>query len=401
MPDTIAFISNYQHPSRDSIERAVREAFPEYRFQNVAVSDLVKNNRQWRLPNLYFLAKEYGFRLAKRDATVRDSYFRTGYLFRKLHAAMADIVQPERHVFTFQVQSLFDTSVPGVPHFVYTDHTHLSNLTYSFFNPRHLRPQCWLSLERMVYQNAARIFTRSHNITADLIRHYAMLPEKIACVYAGGNVPIASYYQVANENYANKRILFVGDDWERKGGPILAAAFQKVLRIHPDAHLTIVGANPQLNLPNCTVLGKLTLAELSAHFAQSSIFCLPTLLEPFGVAILEAMLHRLPVVATTIGAMPDMIQEGVTGHMVAPGDSQQLARTLSGMLQDPERCRRYGEAGYTLAISRYTWPEVGARIRAEILKFLRKPSLAVPRLRLQAALAADAIGQRFNSPRWG
>ena len=126
MPDTIAFISNYQHPSRDSIEWAVREAFPEYRFQNVSVSDLVKNNRQWRLPNLYFLAKEYGFRLAKRDVTVIDSYFRTGYLFRKLHAAMADIVQPERHVFTFQVQSLFDTSVPGVPHFVYTDHTHLS-----------------------------------------------------------------------------------------------------------------------------------------------------------------------------------------------------------------------------------------------------------------------------------
>ena len=124
-------------------------------------------------------------------------------------------------------------------------------------------------------------------------------------------------------------------------------------------------------------------------------------LEPFGVAILEAMLHRLPVVATTIGAMPDMNQEGVTGHMVAPGDSQQLARTLSSMLQDPERCRRYGEAGYTLAISRYTWPEVGARFRAEILKFLRKPSLAVPRLRLQAARAADAIGQRFNSPRWG
>jgi glycosyltransferase involved in cell wall biosynthesis len=372
--DSIAFISSYEHPSRDNIERTVSRAFPEYRLEHVRVFDLIKKHRHWHLPNLYHLAAEFGGKIATRDAGVRDSYFRTGYLFHRIREAMVKIIDPERHVFSFQVQSLYDTSVPGVPNFVYTDHTHLSNLAYSFFDPRKLRPPCWVSLETTIYQNAARIFTRSHNIAADLIKHYATSPDKIACVYAGANVPVASSYQAANDGYANKRILFVGGDWVRKGGPILAAAFEQVLRIHPDAHLTIAGTSPNLKLPNCLVLGKLSLTELSAHFAQAAIFCLPTRVEPFGVAILEAMLHKLPVVASELGAIPDMVQEGVTGHMVPPGDPRQLAQTLIDLLHNPDRCRRLGEAGYSLASARYTWPAVGARFRTEVVNFLESRS---------------------------
>jgi len=375
--DTIAFISAYEHPSRDSMERTVRDAFPEYRLEIINVIDLLKANRRWRLPNLYHLISEYGAKIAISDATVRDSYYRTSYLFHAIRNAMANVIDPARHVFSFQVQSLFDTSVPEVPHFIYTDHTHLSNLAYGFFDPRKLRPQRWLSLEKLCYHNAVRVFTRSHNITADLIKHYAMPQHKITCVFAGSNVPVASNYQVANNNYANKRILFIGSEWVRKGGPVLAAAFATVLRIHPDAHLTIIGASPDLNLPNCTVLGQIPLTEISAHFAQSSIFCMPTRIEPFGVAILDAMSHRLPVVATSVGAIPDMIQEGISGLMVTPGDSHELAQALLDLLQDPARCQRFGASGQRLANARYTWPSVGMRIRSEILRFLEnRPALA-------------------------
>jgi glycosyltransferase involved in cell wall biosynthesis len=58
--------------------------------------------------------------------------------------------------------------------------------------------------------------------------------------------------------------------------------------------------------------------------------------------------------------------------MVAPGDSQSLAERLNALLQDPERCRRYGEAGFNRAAERYTWPTVGARIRAEVLSCLNE-----------------------------
>jgi glycosyltransferase involved in cell wall biosynthesis len=80
------------------------------------------------------------------------------------------------------------------------------------------------------------------------------------------------------------------------------------------------------------------------------------------------MLHGLPVVASSEGALPDMVRDGVTGRVVAPGNVPQLAGALIDLLQDPSLCRQYGEAGFELAKLRYTWPAVGARMRAEILR---------------------------------
>jgi glycosyltransferase involved in cell wall biosynthesis len=100
----------------------------------------------------------------------------------------------------------------------------------------------------------------------------------------------------------------------------------------------------------------------------------PTRLEPFGIAFLEAMLHRLPVVATTEGALPDMVNDGVTGRLVPPGGVEQLAEALIELLGDPARCRQLGEAGHRLARERYTWPAVGARLRAEILPLIGRPA---------------------------
>jgi glycosyltransferase involved in cell wall biosynthesis len=374
--DTIAFVSTYDHPSRDSIERTIREAFPEYRLQNIVLHDLVKKHFEWLLPNLGYVAAEYGGRILRGDASLREGYFRTTYLFRRIRQAMRSVIDPDRHAFSFQTQSLYDTSVPGVPHFIYTDHTHLSNLESHFFDRRHLRSPRWIALERTIYENAARVFTRSHNVTNDLTKHYALPADKAVCVYAGPNVGAGGQREPANDGYANRRILFVGNDWERKGGPELAAAFREVLRVLPDAHLTIVGASPRLDLPNCTILGSLPVEELGAEFAQASVFCLPTRLEPFGIVVLEAMLHRLPVVATAEGALPDMVRNEVTGRLVSPGNVQQLTSALIDLLRDPARCRQYGEAGYELAQRRYTWPAVGGRMRAEIAHVLERSPVA-------------------------
>jgi glycosyltransferase involved in cell wall biosynthesis len=364
--DTIAFVSTYDHPSRDSVEAAIREAFPEYRLENIVLKDVVKKYGRWLAPNLCYTAAEFGADILRREKSLREGYLLTTYLFRRIHQTMPSLIDPARHVFSFQTQSLYDTSVRGVPHFVYTDHTHLSNLASSFFDRRNLRSQRWLALERTIYENATRVFTRSRNVSADLVKHYAIAPEKVRCVYAGANVPAAEGLRLANDAYGNRRILFVGGDWERKGGPVLAQAFAEVLKVLPDAQLTIAGARPQLNLPNCTELGHVPVAEMSAHFARASVFCLPTLLEPFGISVLEAMTHRLPVVATDGGALPDMVSDGVTGRLVAAGDARQLADALIELLGQPARCREFGEAGYRLVQERYTWRGVGERVRAEI-----------------------------------
>jgi glycosyltransferase involved in cell wall biosynthesis len=97
---------------------------------------------------------------------------------------------------------------------------------------------------------------------------------------------------------------------------------------------------------------------------------MPTRLEPFGIAFLEAMMHRLPVVATRIGAIPEIVQDGLTGELVVPGDTDALAKALLGFLGNPARCQRAGEAGYRRATQIYTWEHVAERIRARILPMI-------------------------------
>jgi glycosyltransferase involved in cell wall biosynthesis len=366
--DTIAFVSTYEHPSRDSVERVLRSEFPQFRFEVIDVGDIIRAHKSaWRLPNLLCTFREYGGNVLLRRSSLREQYFRTTYLMRKLRQEMRSYIDPARHIFSFQMQSVFDTAVPGVPHFIYTDHTHLSNLHSPYFDRRLLRPKAWRALEREIYHNAMRVFTRSTDVTADLVKDYGVPPENAVCVYAGSNVDVSQNFRPQNGDYSNKHILFVGEDWERKGGPELASAFRRVLEVHPTAHLTVVGPKFETNLPNCTVLGKVPLEQLTDVYAQASVFCLPTRLEPFGIAFLEAMMHQLPIVATRTGAVPDMVQEGTTGMLVTPGDSDGLAAALISLLGDAKTCRRFGIAGRQRALDLYTWEHVGERMRTHIV----------------------------------
>jgi glycosyltransferase involved in cell wall biosynthesis len=369
-PDTIAFVSTYSHPSRDSMEQMVRDSFPEYRVEDISVQKLIKRHSGWIAPNLIALLREYPESLVSGLKHARGNYKKTTYLFRKLHQAMREVIKPKRHVFSFQTQSMYDTSVPGVPHFLYTDHTHLSNLSSPDFERRNLRPEAWIRLERTVYENASLIFTRSSDVSADLFKHYAVPEQKVVCGRFGTNARIYPGFQPANDGYANQRVLFIGRDWDRKGGPALLLAFAEVRKTHPAAELVIVGASPDISMPNCRVLGDLSMDRLSALYASASIFCVPSRSEPFGVVFLEAMMHRLPVIASRIGALPDMVQEGVTGRLVPPNDPRALARALVELLSDPGLCRKMGEAGYAHAAGNYTWKKVGETVRTNILPFI-------------------------------
>jgi glycosyltransferase involved in cell wall biosynthesis len=367
---SIALISSYEHPSYGSIAAMVRQAFPEFEIQTFSTTAIIKNHLGWSLPNSGFILTEYGRRLLRGTIDLRTAYLQTSYVLRRLRAQMRDELDPDRYAFSFQIQSLYDTSVPGIPNYIYTDHTHLSNLASDYFDRALLRSEAWRDMERATYHNATCVFTRSHNINRDLMERYGVPATQILCVYAGANADVHRASTSRDRADGNRRVLFVGQDWERKGGPVLAQAFAEVLQSVPDAHLTIVGAQPELSLANCEVLGLVPLERVSQCYSESSIFCLPTLLEPFGIAVLEAMAHRLPVVTTRVGAMPEMVLDGATGLLVDPGNAGQLAQALLELLNAPNRCRVFGEAGFQHLRGRYTWEAVGARIRERIMRDL-------------------------------
>jgi glycosyltransferase involved in cell wall biosynthesis len=92
------------------------------------------------------------------------------------------------------------------------------------------------------------------------------------------------------------------------------------------------------------------------------VFCLPSLFEPFGIVILEAMFFGLPCVGTADWAIPEMIADGETGYTVARDDATALADRLSMLLADLPHAHRMGLAGRRRAEQRFSWTGVANRM---------------------------------------
>lgn len=95
--------------------------------------------------------------------------------------------------------------------------------------------------------------------------------------------------------------------------------------------------------------------EIPAFLAGLDIFVLPSTYEGFGVAAVEAAATALPVVATDVFGIPDVVRDGETGLLVPPRDGTALAGAIGRLVEDAALRRRLGEAGREYAAGRYEW----------------------------------------------
>ncbi|WP_045226404.1 glycosyltransferase family 4 protein [Methyloterricola oryzae] len=354
-------------PANERLADVLRQSFPEYTVDIIDLGQILKERPVLHASCLLAALIDYGPDILARRRSLRACAMRTRFFFEQVKKLLRSKISPERYAFSIQIQSLFDGGCPGVRHYVYTDHTHLANLYYKDFDRSQLYKQAWIDLERSVYHNADKVFTRSSNVSRSVIEQYGCPPNQVACVYAGSNAT-TTRPDDHQPDYSKGNILFVGLDWERKGGPTLLQAFRKVLEKRPDASLTLVGCTPEVDIPQCKVVGRVPLEDVNRYYREASIFCMPTHLEPFGIVFVEALTYKLPIVATTIGALPDIVADGVNGYLLEPGDSEGIASRLLELLEDPDKCRRFGEKGFELACDRYDWQRVGERMREHILR---------------------------------
>ncbi len=355
------------------VEEILSIKFPEY---DLEVFDIVQdfvNDKS--IFNILSMIRWYGFDFISGKRKLLDELSqqailsRTTYLYNNVRRSIFRQLAADKYAFSFQTQSLFDASIPGVPHFVYTDHTHLANLSYQHFDESMLYSNAWIDLEREIYQRARIVFTTSNFVTNSLVEDYSCAPEKAICVYSGINVE--PQIDISRRSYRDKHILFVGINWKRKAGPLLIEAFKRVLHAHPDAKLTILGCQPKIDVARVSVIGRVPSSAVSQYFMDASVFCLPSYLEPSAAALAEAAAHGLPVVSTDIGGTPDRVIHGETGYLVEPGNIESLARYLIDLLDDQEKRAQFGQRGYELAFERFRWIEVGNRIEANIRNALQ------------------------------
>lgn len=155
---------------------------------------------------------------------------------------------------------------------------------------------------------------------------------------------------------AGRRVLFVGRLAAAKGVPILLDAFARLHARFPDARLTLIGDGPArrqlearaagLGLAEAVAFtGYLGQDEVAAHLARSDLFALPSFAEGVPVVLMEAMATGLPVLATRIAGIPELVEDGLSGRIVAPGDLDAFADAMIALLEDPGRALVLGQAG--------------------------------------------------------
>ncbi len=156
-------------------------------------------------------------------------------------------------------------------------------------------------------------------------------------------------------------VVCVANFRREKSHETLIAAFARVVRELPDARLVLVGGG-SLQHDSATAV---ELAGLSGnvdfvgsassvwpHLARAHVFALPSRHEALGIAVMEAMAAGLPVVATAVGGVPELVIPGVTGALVAPGDDAAMAAQLVRLLTDAPLRARMGAAGREAVASR-------------------------------------------------
>lgn len=321
-----------------------------------------------RLPDLWkalFLATTFRPRKLRWYGAWQKAMTKNPTAFRARTRRLDSALRRKAHQFdaVLQVGGLFAPFEGGYPKPVcllcdYT--TKLAELNYPpWFGLSQGTAKRWYALETDLYRRATMILTTNENARMSFVRHYGVSPERVRTVGAG----VDAVHSHPGQSYTDQSVLFVGIDFERKGGPTLLRAFAEVRKRLPASKLLIAGPHPRAPQEGVTWLGHVSdRLQVERLYADATVFVLAPICDPFPGAVREAMSHGLPVVGSRVDAMAEMITDGTNGFLVPAGNAEALADRLVHLLSSPELCRRMGEASRQRVQRQFLWTQVVNRI---------------------------------------
>ncbi len=290
------------------------------------------------------------------------------YLARRRTEAAQRALDAHRGSFdlVLQLQTLFAPSVgrAGTRYAIYTDNTMaLTQRHYPGWYPlSESAARRWMEFEAGVCRGADTVFTFSEFARRSVIDDYRCAPEDVVAVGAGANHLVD---ELPRKDSVKPRALFVGTNFEIKGGPVLLRAWRIVTRELPEAELVIAGPKrdpTRGRTRGVKYVGRVPHDEVARLYRSASVFVMPSLFEAWGHVFQEAMGYGLPCVGSSCCAMAEIIEEGVSGRLVAPGDAEALAAVLVALLSDPQEAARMGAAGHRRILLAGKWSDVVGRI---------------------------------------
>jgi L-malate glycosyltransferase len=256
----------------------------------------------------------------------------------------------------------------------------LANVPVRIGNRREINPnksKAQIAMQRAAYGLAHKVVANSR-AAADRLLLERVPARKVAVVANGLDF---DQYQHRLARPRLRKVVVVANLRPEKGHDVLMDAAVDVLRRYPDARFEIVGGGPELErllaraeargmLHAFTFLGHRD--DVPARLADGDIFVLPSRSEAFPNAVLEAMATGLPIVASGVGGIVDLIDDGKTGLLTPQGDPKALADRLCRLMNDPAFAARLGDAARTEAQARYSFDRMVASFESLYLTELAR-----------------------------
>jgi len=218
----------------------------------------------------------------------------------------------------------------------------------------------WAFFTSLEYKAANKIISVSKALAEEALNYYRLPSEKLVVIHNGVHVlPIT---QAETENV----ILSVGRMVWRKGFTYLIEAMPNVLKENPNTKLILVGDGvykvfleeytKKLKVEKSVLFyGNLPREKLFLLYQKARLYVQPSLYEPLGNTILEAMASEKPVIATKVGGIPEIITHGKDGFLIEPESYQQIAQTIKTLLSDSHFSKKLGKNARAKMRKYFSW----------------------------------------------
>jgi glycosyltransferase involved in cell wall biosynthesis len=220
-------------------------------------------------------------------------------------------------------------------------------------DPNAMKGRITTACLKTFFRHCAGLLPWSQWAARSMIRDYGAEPERVHVLPPGIDNRRWRPTAVRSQRPERLQLLFVGADFERKGGPVLLDVFRRHLRDTCELHIVTkvdIGREPGVALHAGYAPDDPGLIEL---FQRADIVIVPTLADCFSMAAIEAMACAVPVITTPLGGIPEIVMEGETGFLVPPGDGPSLLDRIQRLAGDEGLRRRLGQNGRAAALRRF------------------------------------------------
>jgi glycogen synthase len=230
-------------------------------------------------------------------------------------------------------------------------------------------------IERTAVESADRVIAVSNGMREDILRHFRVDPRRVVVIHNG--IDPDRFRRTERRDALERRgvrapyVLFVGRITDQKGIFHLLEAADK---LPADVQVVLCASAPDTpeieerlrravsQRPNVRWIAEMVpVDEVIQLYSGAAVFACPSVYEPFGIINLEAMACETPVVASAVGGILEVVEDGVTGILVEPARPDALAAALRRLLDDPRLARSMGQAGRRRVEERFSWASVAER----------------------------------------